>query len=73
MSVTSRLSCCICFEEASSPTVTSCGHLFCRAHIKEWLKQEHSCPVCRRQVSSNKGLIEICGEDDENWGKKTPV
>jgi len=45
------LKCRICFEQASPAVVTRCGHVFCRGHIEEWLKNETTCPLCRRTIS----------------------
>lgn len=61
------MKCRICFEEKSeTPTVTPCGHIFCNKHILEWLKQESSCPVCRRHLNA-KQLIQVYdGKDEEN-------
>jgi len=51
-----------------TPTVTPCGHVFCGAHILEWLKQESTCPVCRRHIVSKQLVTVYDGHDD---GKKT--
>ncbi|KEG07088.1 E3 ubiquitin-protein ligase RNF5 [Trypanosoma grayi] len=46
-------SCAICYEMASEPVVTRCGHLFCWACLKRWLERPEAvleCPVCRGRV-----------------------
>jgi hypothetical protein len=60
--------CKICLEPPKAPHVTPCGHVFCHEHIKQWFRQESSCPVCRRQVNRNKELIAIFADDDEDEG-----
>ncbi|KAF0923819.1 hypothetical protein E2562_007682 [Oryza meyeriana var. granulata] len=42
--------CNICFEMASEPVVTSCGHLFCWPCLYQWLhvhSTHKECPVCK--------------------------
>ena len=60
--------CKICLEPPKAPHVTACGHVFCHEHIKQWFRQESSCPVCRRQVNRNKELIAIFADDEEDEG-----
>ncbi|GJM92670.1 hypothetical protein PR202_ga09161 [Eleusine coracana subsp. coracana] len=46
--------CNICFEMASEPVVTSCGHLFCWPCLYQWLNVYSShkeCPVCKGEVT----------------------
>lgn len=66
------MKCRICFEEhADVPTVTPCGHIFCNTHILEWMKQESTCPVCRRHIQP-KLLVKVYDgkdEPDEKSGK----
>lgn len=53
--------CAICKSTAKNPRVLKCGHMFCKACIKNWLKsrQEGSppsvpsnkkCPMCRLEI-----------------------
>ncbi|KAI0360415.1 hypothetical protein OH77DRAFT_680634 [Trametes cingulata] len=44
---TLALSCPICLESASTPTATSCGHIFCAPCVRSALRVDRSCPVCR--------------------------
>ncbi|KAL5221519.1 hypothetical protein ABZP36_026232 [Zizania latifolia] len=46
--------CNICFDMASEPVVTSCGHLFCWPCLYQWLNVYSShkeCPVCKGEVT----------------------
>lgn len=55
--------CNICFELASDPVVTSCGHLFCWPCLYLWLHQysDHKeCPACKGQVNESN-IIPIYG------------
>jgi predicted amidophosphoribosyltransferase len=29
-----------------------CGHMFCDGCIEEWLRREHTCPLCRAPIST---------------------
>lgn len=56
-------SCNICYELASEPVVTVCGHLYCWPCIYRWLQvqsQCRTCPVCKAGVESDK-VIPIYG------------
>ncbi|CAL4946738.1 unnamed protein product [Urochloa decumbens] len=46
--------CNICFDMASEPVVTSCGHLFCWPCLYQWLNvysNHKECPVCKGEVT----------------------
>ncbi|KAG8039361.1 hypothetical protein GUJ93_ZPchr0005g15557 [Zizania palustris] len=46
--------CNICFEMASEPVVSSCGHLFCWPCLYQWLhvhSTHKECPVCKGEVT----------------------
>eukprot|EP01125_Pyxidicula_operculata_P018941 TRINITY_DN6813_c0_g1_i5.p1 TRINITY_DN6813_c0_g1~~TRINITY_DN6813_c0_g1_i5.p1 ORF type:complete len:199 (+),score=32.87 TRINITY_DN6813_c0_g1_i5:42-638(+) len=57
-------SCNICFETASEPVITFCGHLFDWPCIYRWLEMhppgESSCPVCKAGLTKEK-LIPVFG------------
>jgi E3 ubiquitin-protein ligase RNF5 len=56
-------SCNICYELASEPVVTVCGHLYCWPCIYRWLQvqsQCRTCPVCKAGVERDK-VIPIYG------------
>lgn len=48
--------CPVCFEEykaGARATRMFCGHLFCTACIREWLRTANSCPVCRYELATD--------------------
>ena len=38
--------CCLCMFEKNE-VVLPCTHAFCETCIKDWLKRENGCPLCR--------------------------
>jgi len=44
--------CNICFEAASEPVVTVCGHLYCWGCLAEWMERASICPVCKAGVKT---------------------
>ncbi|XAR73912.1 hypothetical protein NMG60_11008037 [Bertholletia excelsa] len=55
--------CNICFELASDPVVTLCGHLFCWPCLFRWLRlhsHSHECPVCKALIQEEK-LVPLYG------------
>lgn len=62
--------CNICFENATNPVLSLCGHLFDWPCIYRWLSMHPngaSCPVCKAGISRDK-LIPIYGRG----GNKDP-
>ena len=51
------LSCVICFETLTKPTITRCKHIFCNKCILEWLKHRNQCPCCRKRISKDSMTI----------------
>jgi len=52
------LSCPICTCPAMPIVVRlPCGHIFCKAHILEWLKTNATCPMCKTEFEK-KDIIE---------------
>jgi len=53
--------CLVCLEEykaGSRATRMLCGHLFCTACIREWLRHANSCPVCRFELATDCQVFE---------------
>lgn len=55
--------CVICFEIHERPVVTNCEHKFCEKCLKDWLKEDTTCPLCRTVVSSRTLYSDI--EEEE--------
>lgn len=70
----SNFECNICFESASDPVVTLCGHLYCWKHLHEWLKRSNQCPVCKAGVT-RENVVPLYGRgnsDDPRNKEDTP-
>ncbi|GJJ76202.1 hypothetical protein EMPS_08561 [Entomortierella parvispora] len=54
--ITDRLRCSICLELPAAPTITRCGHLFCRPCITQAqaLGMGRKCPVCRTTLTASR-------------------
>jgi len=38
--------CCVCYD--SCPLTLKCGHYVCDSCIKDWFKNNNTCPMCRK-------------------------
>ncbi|KAI9006699.1 hypothetical protein CLU79DRAFT_779509 [Phycomyces nitens] len=59
--------CNICFDTATHPVLTLCGHLFCWSCLGQWLNQQSrnpTCPVCKAGCDREK-VIPIYGRGKE--------
>ncbi|KAJ7971432.1 E3 ubiquitin-protein ligase RNF5 [Quillaja saponaria] len=62
--------CNICFDLATDPVVTCCGHLFCWPCLYRWLhvfSDAKECPVCKGEVTS-KNVTPIYGRGNNIRG-----
>ncbi|RKP26077.1 hypothetical protein SYNPS1DRAFT_6987, partial [Syncephalis pseudoplumigaleata] len=62
-----EFSCNICFDTASSPVLTLCGHLYCWPCLHQWLQAQARnplCPVCKAGCESTQ-VIPIYGRGKE--------
>ncbi|KAJ4830527.1 hypothetical protein Tsubulata_029602 [Turnera subulata] len=60
--------CNICFDLATDPVVTCCGHLFCWPCLYRWLhvhSDAKECPVCKGEVTT-KNVTPIYGRGCNN-------
>lgn len=48
--------CLITHETVENPVITSCGHLYSRDALKEWLVLHANCPACRRPLDKTAFL-----------------
>lgn len=49
----SFMECSICCSEYTDPTITKCGHTFCKPCIDECINRNHECPECKRTVTKD--------------------
>ena len=50
-------SCCVCivdFKIGGKGMFLPCGHMFHPDCIKPWLKDNDVCPVCRKELPTNR-------------------
>lgn len=52
--------CTICSEVLYDAVKLPCGHVMCDTCIMVWIKKNHSCPLCRREIKP--GQIDIASE-----------
>lgn len=68
-SINDELQCVICTQPYDSPVSLHCRHIFCLSCIDTWIKQNTSCPICRKQYGSGCVFLEVtdsilCGQLD---------
>ncbi|KAL0485867.1 E3 ubiquitin-protein ligase [Acrasis kona] len=67
--------CNICFEQATEPVITVCGHLFCWPCLYRWLQSQQNqsvlCPVCKAGIQKDK-IIPIYGRGRSADVSKAP-
>ncbi|KAJ2857109.1 hypothetical protein GGI22_003606, partial [Coemansia erecta] len=59
-SANDEFSCNICFDTATDPVLTICGHLFCWPCLAQWLERSATCPVCKAGCDKDK-VIPVYG------------
>lgn len=62
----SGFECNICFDTASEPVISLCGHLYCWPCIYPWIESNTSplCPVCKGGIGTDK-LIPVYARGKE--------
>ncbi len=61
--------CIICYDEMTEPTLTPCGHIFCKGCIITALNIKNECPICKNNVTV-KELMNIKAKEDKPIVKK---
>jgi len=52
--------CSICLSKVNKPRCkTKCNHVFHITCLKEWLKMNTTCPLCRKSISDDKDKEEV--------------
>ncbi|KAK3251952.1 hypothetical protein CYMTET_38732 [Cymbomonas tetramitiformis] len=65
--------CNVCFDLASEPVVTFCGHLYCWPCLYRWTKQGcKQCPVCKGDIDNDQ-IIPLYGRGASDSESKTKV
>ncbi|KAJ1739524.1 hypothetical protein LPJ68_004602 [Coemansia sp. RSA 1086] len=68
-----EFSCNICFDTATDPVLTLCGHLFCWSCLVQWLERSATCPVCKAGCDKDK-VIPVYGRGkEEKDPRQTPA
>ena len=71
--------CSICFDELDNPTLTSCGHIFCKECLDACLNIKKNCPLCKADLkgkdvylldSNNKKVEEETNPLIKKYGSK---
>ena len=52
--------CAVCLDKKESPTVTSCGHVFCSSCTQELYSRGINCPMCRSNI---QGFMHISNKN----------
>ncbi|OMJ18920.1 E3 ubiquitin-protein ligase RNF5 [Smittium culicis] len=67
-----EFTCNICFETASSPVLTVCGHLYCWECLGQWLERNPTCPVCKAGCERDN-VIPVYGRGKEAKDPRTSI
>ena len=46
--------CTICFEELDNPSLTPCGHIYCKECLETCLKYKKTCPMCKTDLTGKE-------------------
>ena len=71
-----QLKCTICTDIFEKPTVTNCGHTFCKHCIEQWKNQNEKCPLCWSNIfsiSSNHVLVGQIDEFTKKFAQEKPI
>ncbi|KNC54784.1 uncharacterized protein AMSG_01636 [Thecamonas trahens ATCC 50062] len=45
------LQCAVCLDAITTPTSTTCGHVFCKLCIRKAISRTRRCPMCRKSLT----------------------
>ena len=58
--------CSICFDTLNNPSLTPCGHLFCKECLEMCLQVKKLCPMCKADLSGKEiYLVDSKKDEDE--------
>ena len=55
--ITTDDNCVICFDNITYPTITPCGHVFCKHCIDTCIKYKEECPMCKKKISVTELIL----------------
>ena len=67
-----ELQCPICTEIFVSPSLTTCGHIFCQKCIQNWSNRSPNCPICRGFVGAGIKVTKLNGFIEKTIGHFFP-
>ena len=47
-----QFDCTVCLCKLTVPTITKCGHTFCKECIAEVINIKHKCPMCNAALAN---------------------
>jgi SNF2 family DNA or RNA helicase len=66
--------CSICFDELSNPSLTSCGHIFCKECLEMCLQVKKLCPMCKTDLTGKEiYLIDSKKDEEKNPEEENPL
>ena len=67
--------CVICYDKMSEPTMTPCGHMFCKKCIQLCLTHKNECPMCKHKIEHNTlvGIKKKSKKKDEDNQLMNPL
>ena len=64
--------CSICYDTIDEPTMTECGHIFCKGCIELALDYQSNCPSCRKSINKSK-VYKITKKEKKEKTKNDPL
>ncbi len=63
--------CSICFDTMQNPSLTSCGHMFCKNCLDMCLKVKKSCPMCKANLEGKEIYLVESKVEEKNEVEET--
>lgn len=61
----------VCDKVVCEAWATSCSHIFCQEHAREWFQEHDFCPVCRDEKAGKVRVLQIGGAPDPKLGPES--
>ncbi len=66
--------CSICFDKLSNPSLTPCGHIFCKECLEMCLQVKKSCPMCKADLAGKEiYLVDSKKKEEEEPEEVNPL